>query len=59
MEPSLCFGFPVFCRGRARSGAADLVNVATLTVASQVMGSLLAFFVRYGLAGLVYDGNRR
>jgi len=25
----------------------------------QVAGSVLAFIVRYGLAGLVYDGDRR
>lgn len=25
----------------------------------QVGGSVVAFVVRYGLAGLVYDGNRR
>jgi len=25
----------------------------------QVTGSVLAFVVRYGLAGLVYDGDRR
>ncbi|EJD39967.1 UDP-N-acetylglucosamine-dolichyl [Auricularia subglabra TFB-10046 SS5] len=28
-------------------------------VALQLAGSALAFFVRYGLAGLVYDGDRR
>lgn len=25
----------------------------------QVAGSIVAFLVRYGLAGLVYDGDRR
>jgi hypothetical protein len=25
----------------------------------QVAGSVLAFVIRYGLAGLVYDGDRR
>lgn len=34
----------------------ELVKVLIRT---QIAGSALAFFVRYGLAGLVYDGNRR
>ena len=35
---------------------------ATLTscvIVLQVMGSVLAFWIRYGLASLVYDGDRR
>jgi UDP-N-acetylglucosamine--dolichyl-phosphate N-acetylglucosaminephosphotransferase len=28
-------------------------------IASQVAGSVLAFVIRYGLAGIVYDGDRR
>ena len=27
--------------------------------ATQVAGTGVAFFIRYGLAGLVYDGDRR
>ena len=29
------------------------------TLPSKVAGSILAFVIRYGLAGLVYDGDRR
>jgi UDP-N-acetylglucosamine--dolichyl-phosphate N-acetylglucosaminephosphotransferase len=28
-------------------------------LSSQIAGSVLAFIIRYGLAGLVYDGDRR
>ncbi|RPD64366.1 N-acetylglucosaminephosphotransferase [Lentinus tigrinus ALCF2SS1-7] len=34
-------------------------GLTRVLIATQVCGSLLAFFIRYGLAGLVYDGNRR
>jgi len=34
-------------------------SLVKVLISSQVLGSLLAFLVRYGLAGLVYDGNRR
>ncbi|KAI0323597.1 N-acetylglucosaminephosphotransferase [Cubamyces sp. BRFM 1775] len=34
-------------------------SLTRVLIATQVCGSLMAFFVRYGLAGLVYDGNRR
>jgi len=34
-------------------------TLVKLVVAAQVSGSILAFVVRYGLAGLVYDGDRR
>lgn len=33
--------------------------VGSLNPAFQIAGSLLAFFIRYGLAGLIYDGDRR
>ncbi|KAH9947993.1 N-acetylglucosaminephosphotransferase [Amylocystis lapponica] len=34
-------------------------SLVKVLIASQVTGSIAAFVVRYGLAGLVYDGNRR
>jgi len=34
-------------------------TLVQLTIATQLVGSFLAFVVRYGLAGLVYDGDRR
>ncbi|KZT09324.1 N-acetylglucosaminephosphotransferase [Laetiporus sulphureus 93-53] len=34
-------------------------SLVKVLIASQAAGSVLAFVVRYGLAGLVYDGNRR
>ncbi|KIK07992.1 hypothetical protein K443DRAFT_672877 [Laccaria amethystina LaAM-08-1] len=34
-------------------------SLVKVLILSQVAGSLFAFFVRYGLAGLVYDGDRR
>ncbi|KAH9925429.1 N-acetylglucosaminephosphotransferase [Epithele typhae] len=34
-------------------------SLTRVLISTQVCGSLVAFFVRYGLAGLVYDGNRR
>ncbi|KAI0647720.1 N-acetylglucosaminephosphotransferase [Trametes meyenii] len=34
-------------------------SLTRVLIATQVCGSLVAFFIRYGLAGLVYDGNRR
>ncbi|TFK94139.1 N-acetylglucosaminephosphotransferase [Polyporus arcularius HHB13444] len=34
-------------------------SLTRVLIATQVCSSLLAFFIRYGLAGLVYDGNRR
>lgn len=37
-------------------GEKKLVRVLMVT---QVAGSVLAFVIRYGLAGLVYDGDRR
>lgn len=37
-------------------GEKKLVRVL---MATQVAGSVFAFVVRYGLAGLVYDGDRR
>jgi len=34
-------------------------TLVKLVIAAQIAGSILAFVVRYGLAGLVYDGDRR
>ncbi|KAH9936690.1 glycosyl transferase family 4-domain-containing protein, partial [Fomitopsis serialis] len=34
-------------------------SLVRVLIATQVAGSVFAFVVRYGLAGLVYDGNRR
>ncbi|CCL98417.1 uncharacterized protein FIBRA_00414 [Fibroporia radiculosa] len=34
-------------------------SLVRVLICSQVAGSMLAFVVRYGLAGLLYDGNRR
>jgi UDP-N-acetylglucosamine--dolichyl-phosphate N-acetylglucosaminephosphotransferase len=34
-------------------------TLVKLLIATQVAGSALAFVIRYGLAGLVYDGDRR
>jgi len=34
-------------------------TLVKLVIATQITGSALAFVVRYGLAGLVYDGDRR
>jgi len=34
-------------------------TLVKVLICSQVAGSVFAFVVRYGLAGLVYDGNRR
>jgi len=34
-------------------------SLVKVLISSQVAGSVFAFVVRYGLAGLVYDGNRR
>jgi UDP-N-acetylglucosamine--dolichyl-phosphate N-acetylglucosaminephosphotransferase len=36
-----------------------VVWTSSLTIYCQVMGSIVAFVVRYGLAYLVYDGDRR
>ncbi|KAF8208839.1 N-acetylglucosaminephosphotransferase [Mycena galopus ATCC 62051] len=42
-----------------RLGPMNEKRLVQVLMCSQVAGSLLAFTVRYGLAGLVYDGNRR
>jgi UDP-N-acetylglucosamine--dolichyl-phosphate N-acetylglucosaminephosphotransferase len=34
-------------------------TLVQLVIATQLAGSVLAFVVRYGLASLVYDGDRR
>jgi len=42
-----------------RLGPMNEKRLVQVLMCSQVAGSVLAFVVRYGLAGLVYDGNRR
>ncbi|EKM79398.1 hypothetical protein AGABI1DRAFT_74400 [Agaricus bisporus var. burnettii JB137-S8] len=42
-----------------RLGPMNEKRLVQVLMCSQVAGSALAFVVRYGLAGLVYDGNRR
>ncbi|KAF7314212.1 UDP-N-acetylglucosamine--dolichyl-phosphate N-acetylglucosaminephosphotransferase [Mycena kentingensis (nom. inval.)] len=42
-----------------RLGPMNEKRLVQVLMLSQVGGSVLAFIVRYGLAGLVYDGNRR
>ncbi|KAF7291566.1 Udp-n-acetylglucosamine-dolichyl-phosphate n-acetylglucosaminephosphotransferase [Mycena chlorophos] len=42
-----------------RLGPMTEKRLVQVLMAAQVGGSVLAFVVRYGLAGLVYDGNRR
>ncbi|KAH9480501.1 UDP-N-acetylglucosamine--dolichyl-phosphate N-acetylglucosaminephosphotransferase [Psilocybe cubensis] len=42
-----------------RLGPMNERHLVQVLICSQVAGSMLAFFIRYGLAGLVYDGDRR
>jgi len=42
-----------------RLGPMNEKRLVQVLMCSQVAGSVLAFLVRYGLAGLVYDGDRR
>ncbi|KAF5360795.1 hypothetical protein D9756_004777 [Leucocoprinus leucothites] len=42
-----------------RLGPMNEKRLVQVLMCSQVAGSLVAFVVRYGLAGLVYDGDRR
>ncbi|KAJ7644064.1 UDP-N-acetylglucosamine-dolichyl [Roridomyces roridus] len=42
-----------------RLGPMNEKRLVQVLMCSQIAGSLFAFTVRYGLAGLVYDGNRR
>ncbi|KAJ7758481.1 UDP-N-acetylglucosamine-dolichyl [Mycena maculata] len=42
-----------------RLGPMNEKRLVQVLMCSQVAGSMFAFTVRYGLAGLVYDGNRR
>ncbi|KIJ17707.1 hypothetical protein PAXINDRAFT_167688 [Paxillus involutus ATCC 200175] len=42
-----------------RLGAMNEKRLVQTLMATQVAGSLLAFVVRYGLSGLIYDGDRR
>ncbi|KAH0831912.1 glycosyl transferase family 4-domain-containing protein [Lanmaoa asiatica] len=42
-----------------RLGPMTEKRLVQVLMATQVAGSVLAFVVRYGLAGLVYDGDRR
>ncbi|KAF7299059.1 UDP-N-acetylglucosamine--dolichyl-phosphate N-acetylglucosaminephosphotransferase [Mycena indigotica] len=42
-----------------RLGPMSEKRLVQTLMGAQVAGSVLAFVVRYGLAGLVYDGNRR
>ncbi|KAJ7288447.1 N-acetylglucosaminephosphotransferase [Mycena rebaudengoi] len=42
-----------------RLGPMSEKRLVQVLMCSQVAGSVFAFVVRYGLAGLVYDGNRR
>ncbi|KII86898.1 hypothetical protein PLICRDRAFT_43579 [Plicaturopsis crispa FD-325 SS-3] len=42
-----------------RLGPMSEKRLVQVLMCSQVAGSVLAFVVRYGLAGLVYDGDRR
>ncbi|TEB39906.1 UDP-N-acetylglucosamine-dolichyl [Coprinellus micaceus] len=42
-----------------RLGPMNEKRLNQLLIVTQVAGSLVAFVVRYGLAGLVYDGDRR
>ncbi|GLB38436.1 putative glycosyl transferase family 4 [Lyophyllum shimeji] len=42
-----------------RLGPMNEKRLVQVLMCSQVAGSVLAFVVRYGLAGLVYDGDRR
>ncbi|KAJ7134533.1 N-acetylglucosaminephosphotransferase [Mycena epipterygia] len=42
-----------------RLGPMNEKRLVQVLMCSQVAGSVFAFTVRYGLAGLVYDGNRR
>ncbi|PPR05359.1 hypothetical protein CVT24_007973 [Panaeolus cyanescens] len=42
-----------------RFGPLKEKSLVKVLICSQVTGTLLAFFIRYGLAWLVYDGDRR
>jgi len=42
-----------------RLGPMSEKQLVRVLMCVQVAGSVIAFFVRYGLAGLVYDGDRR
>ncbi|KAF7422804.1 tunicamycin resistance protein [Pleurotus ostreatus] len=42
-----------------RLGPMSEKRLVQVLMCVQVAGSVLAFFIRYGLAGLVYDGDRR
>jgi UDP-N-acetylglucosamine--dolichyl-phosphate N-acetylglucosaminephosphotransferase len=42
-----------------RLGPMNEKRLVQVLMCSQVAGSVFAFFIRYGLAGLVYDGDRR
>ncbi|KDR82702.1 hypothetical protein GALMADRAFT_238197 [Galerina marginata CBS 339.88] len=42
-----------------RLGPMNEKHLVQVLIASQVAGSIFAFFIRYGLAWLVYDGDRR
>ncbi|KAL0960621.1 hypothetical protein HGRIS_005652 [Hohenbuehelia grisea] len=42
-----------------RFGPMNEKRLVQVLMCAQVSGSLLAFFIRYGLAGLLYDGDRR
>ncbi|KAH7922041.1 hypothetical protein BV22DRAFT_1175278 [Leucogyrophana mollusca] len=42
-----------------RLGPMNEKRLVQVLICTQVAGSILAFTVRYGLAGLVYDGDRR
>lgn len=42
-----------------KTGPIKEYTLTRWVVAIQIACSILAFFVRYGLAGLVYDGDRR
>jgi len=42
-----------------RLGPMNEKKLVQVLMCTQVAGSVLAFTIRYGLAGLVYDGDRR
>ncbi|KAH7910811.1 glycosyl transferase family 4-domain-containing protein [Hygrophoropsis aurantiaca] len=42
-----------------RLGSMNEKRLVQALICTQIAGSILAFVVRYGLAGLVYDGDRR
>ncbi|KDQ62573.1 hypothetical protein JAAARDRAFT_149546 [Jaapia argillacea MUCL 33604] len=42
-----------------RLGSMNEKHLVQVLMCTQVAGSVLAFVIRYGLAGLVYDGDRR